>query len=433
MQIRQIIPLLLLLLIAVTVFALSTDEAIAVVTTKNNYLMNGESANAIKNPITYNNQKYIMVAAQKGDSVTCYIPVKVLDGNIATKDIEVRETVKTAIIYTKMLQLKDSTTPADWLLSYSAKNKFFGLQNDFSQMVGSVLTVKTELDKLGIIATDLSKTATETKTQLETIATASKDLADEIDLGMQKETNYFSTPDASQNASYQIAYTKLFSAIDDYRTKWGALQTNITKLNQGIGALQTNQLTIDQKRSLQALLSTPTSTRSLDSFFGTTDQIRTLIERAFDSAKESDTLASTLTTRRAKSEAWLVLYGPNPAMQKLDQSFTTLEATANAILSTENIDQWSDTDSVTALKSNWNAAVARFNNLEYDKAKEYANKAQNNAKQVMLAGAKKTEDTVNQDLVIKVIVGLVIILIIVFAYENFIVKKKKPEEEYNEP
>ena len=85
-------------------------------------------------------------------------------------------------------------------------------------------------------------------------------------------------------------------------------------------------------------------------------------------------------------------------------------------------------------QANWSGAQSRYNNSEYSKAKDFAIQAQKNVKQVIDGGTTITVDNSGQDLLIKIVIGLIIIVIGIFVFENFIMKKKKkPEEEYNEP
>ncbi len=425
--------LALLISLAGAGFAISADEAIALVTIQNNYMMSGESASAVKEMITYQNTKYLVVATLKGDSVTCYIPVKDSDQKIAAGDIEISALTKAAIVFTKMTQLRENTSSANWIYSYSTKNYLYDLQNEFTQMMGRVITVQTELAKLGSEAAALTQLADETQSQLEAIASKSKDIADKVEAGRKKEETFLAAPDTNGVNSYESTYKDIFTQLENYKSDYTAIETNINKLNQGIGALQTNKLTIDQKRSLQLLLTMSVSARRLPTFFSQNDQLRTIIESVFNSAKNSNSYVETLATRRLRNEAWQLMYGQNATLAKLDPSFTTLEKAASAILSEENAAQWVDQDAVDALSTSWNGATSRFNTAEYEKAKDYATKATNFAKAVMQKGANTTPIDNTQDVVIKIVVGLIIVIIAVFIFDKFLRKSKPKEEEYDEP
>jgi hypothetical protein len=67
--------MLFLLLTTTLVQAISPDEAIALTTTQNNYILSGETASVAKELIQYKGTKYIVVAATKGNTVNCYIPI----------------------------------------------------------------------------------------------------------------------------------------------------------------------------------------------------------------------------------------------------------------------------------------------------------------------------------------------------------------------
>jgi len=425
--------LVLLITMAGAGYAMSADEAIALVTIQNNYMMSGETASAVKEMITYQNAKYLVVATLKGDSVTCYIPVKDSDGKIAAGDIEISALTKAAIVFTKMTQLKENTSAANWTYSYSTKNYLYDLQNEFTQMMGGVLTVQTELAKLGSEAQALTQLADETQSQLESIAAKSKDLAEKVETGRKKEDAFLTAPDTNGVTTYEASYKDIFAQLEEYKSEYTAIEININKLNQGIGALTTSKLTIDQKRSLQSLLTMSVSARRLPTFFSQNDQLRTIIESVFSSAKNSNSYVETLATRRLRNEAWQLMYGQNTALQKLDSSFTTLEAAATAILSEENSSKWVDQDAVDALSTSWTGATSRFNTAEYEKAKDYATKAASFVKTIMQKGANTEVVDNTQDVVIKIVVGLIVVIIAVFIFDKFLRKSKPKEEEYNEP
>jgi glycosylphosphatidylinositol transamidase (GPIT) subunit GPI8 len=176
----------------------------------------------------------------------------------------------------------------------------------------------------------------------------------------------------------------------------------------------------------------PVNARKLPTFFSQTDQLRATIETTFNEAKNSDTYAATLDSRRIRNEAWKEMYARNEELLKIDKSFQTLEKAANSILAEDVIDLWVNKDAVDALQANWSGAVSRYNNAEYEKAKEFAIKAQKSVKLIIDDGVTPIKDT-SQEIIVQIIIVLVVIVIGVFVFENFYLKKKKKPEDYNEP
>jgi hypothetical protein len=426
------------------VSAISQDEAISITTIKNNYLMPGENAYVVNKMITYQGQKYVVVAAKNGEIVTTYIPLNNSDGNIASLDLEIREIIKTTIAYTNMIELKESTTTANWLFSYSTKNFFYDLGNDFTILMNDALSVQTLLNA---IDTTESKTiaskADIVQKSAESLAEQSKELSNQIDSGREYETNFLDKLDTNNLTKYEKNYENTFTLITKYKQDFVELKNELDQLNQSISSLDPSKMTIEQQRNYQLLLTkapiaisknTRPNPAKLESFFGTNDQLRTLIENVFNELNKSETFTSTLATRKTRNEAWKAMYGTNDSLLKINPSFNTLEKAAEAILSTENVELWVDEEATEALTANWNAAKIRYNNSEYEKAKDFALKAQKNVKQVIEGGLKNTEDNSGEQLIIKIIIGLVILVIGLFVFENFIVKKKKNHgEEYDEP
>lgn len=430
-------------MISAPAFSISPDEAVAIVSVKNNYLMPNESTSVVNGLITYNGVKYMMVAATKSDSITAYIPLKNTDGNIATMDLEIRETIRTAILYTKMSTLKDGTTPANWPFSYSTKNFFYDLGTDFTSLMNDALSVQTILNAIGTEdAKTLATKADDVQAKADSLAKTSRQLSTQIDTSMKYETDFLTNPDTNKSTKYETYYKTYFTSVSQYKQDFTQLNQVVTELNQEISTLDPSKLTTEQQNSYQLLLtkapialskSSRPNPAKLDSFFGTNDQIRTLIEGIFNDSRNSESFATTLASRKTRNEAWKMMYGTNEALMKINSSFETLEKAANAILSTDNIDSWADREAVDGLQANWSGAQSRYNNSEYEKAKDFALKAQKNVKQVIDGGTLSTIDNSGQDLLIKIVIGLIIIVIGMFVFENFIMKKKKAEEEYDEP
>jgi len=431
-KLLRVFALLLLILLSFEVFALSGDEAIAIATIQNNYLLLGESATVAKELISYNSAKYAIVGAQKNSSIVCYIPVKE-NGEIASLDLEIRELIKTAIVYTQMSSLNLSTSTANWPFSYYNISTFQDLSTEFNSFSNSILTVKTELENINTAeSNNLAKSAVEAKVLAEELSKESKSLSETIESAMKYEQTFFNSPDTNKRTKYESNYTKYFGEITAFKENYTSLTTKLSQLQEGIAALQGENITVQQKQGLQSILGVPVNARKLPTFFSQTDQLRATIETTFNEAKNSDTYAATLDSRRIRNEAWKEMYARNEELLKIDKSFQTLEKAANSILAEDVIDLWVNKDAVDALQANWSGAVSRYNNAEYEKAKEFAIKAQKSVKLIIDDGVTPIKDT-SQEIIVQIIIVLVVIVIGVFVFENFYLKKKKKPEDYNEP
>jgi hypothetical protein len=330
-----------------------------------------------------------------------------------------------------MNELNQNIPSANWPFSHSTKNMFNYLSKEFNTTKSKVLTVKTELEKVNANSQVITKT-NNLESKINEMIRKSDELFNKIEQGRKYEQDFFNSPDSNKILTYEDYYKKYFSSITEYKNAYNEFETNLNELKQLIATLENEELTIDYKRGLQSLLVIPTSAGGLPSFFVTTDELRTTIESVFNSSKNSENYATTLKSREVRNTAWREMYGRNETLLKVDKSFETLEIAANAILSNENINQWSNDNAVDALTANWNSAKSRFNNAEYEKAKDYAIKAQKNVEQIIIDGIKVNEDKTNE--YIMIIIGLLVVALIgVFAYENIYLKKKKKKEDYNEP
>ncbi|MEI7961445.1 MAG: hypothetical protein WCI04_03845 [archaeon] len=429
---KTIVITLMLFFLALSTYAISADEAIAIVSAQNNYIMSNETASVSKGLITYKSAAYQIVAASVDSKINAYIPIKNTNGEIASNDIEVRELIKATIIYSKMGQLNQSTSASDWPFSYSTKSYFGDLSNDFGSLMNSIITVKTELNKLTDSSSkNIAKSAIEAQTMTDDLAAECTKTVAAVEKARVFEQEFFNAPDTNKATLYENYYNSYFTEIESIKQKFNTLDAKLTEISQAIGALENAQITVDQKRSFQSLLTIPVNARRLPNFFSTVDAQRTQIESIFNEAKNSGAFATTLASRKSRSQAWVILYGRNEDLIKLDSSFTTLQVASEAILSTDNVDLWANQDAVSALKTNWSGAQSRFNNIEYDKAKDFATKAISNVKLIIKDGATDTT-TNNDDLIIKAIMGLVIAVIVIFVLQKFVLKKKDGEGELNE-
>jgi len=430
---KTALTLVTFLLLASAVFAISADQAVAIVTTQNNYLLPNETASVSKGMITYKGEDYIVVAAQSDSKVNAYIPLKNSTGEVASQDLEIRELIKTAIVYTQMSQLSQNVATADWPFSYSTKSYFYDLSTDFGSLMNSIITVQTELGKINDpSAKQLATSANALQVMAYDLSQESTKTANQVETARVFEQNFFNNPDTNEVSKYEDYYNAYFDEISSIKDKFNSLDAKLTELSQGIGALETTQITIDQKRSFQALLVLPTNARRLPNLFSSTDQLRTSIEGVFNDATNSEGYATALASRKVRNDAWLAMYGNNDELLKLDKSFTTLDSAATAVLSTDNVSLWTNQDAVSALKSNWSGAQSRFNNAEYVKAKAFAVSAQTNIKQIIAGGVTQPVDN-SSDLLTKALIGLVVAIVIIFVLEKFVLNKKKKPEEYNEP
>ncbi|MCX6803518.1 MAG: hypothetical protein NTY48_03025, partial [Candidatus Diapherotrites archaeon] len=274
--------------------AISSDEAIAIVSVQNNYLRTGESALVLQGLLTYSGDKYLIVAIKKNDTITVYVPIKNSSGEITTRDMETRELIKTAIIYSRMIQKNQETQAANWPFSYSTKSYFEDLANGLSTLKNSAVTVETELDKIDTTETkSLANDAHALKLLAEEFAQSSSIFAQRVDESRKYEQEYFNNPDANKNIKYEEFYRNYFSQAAVIKEDYQNITSKLNALGQAIGALETNQVTIDQKSSFQAILKMPTDAARLPTFFSQNDQFRTEIESIFNESRNSENYATT--------------------------------------------------------------------------------------------------------------------------------------------
>jgi len=425
---------IIIILLTSMAFAISPDEAITFVSTANNFLLSGEVA-GIQEPrvmIASEKSDYWVVAVLKDNTVNVYIPLNNETSRVEEGDVTLRKLIETNITITKIIQLKNSSYGLNWPFSYTTRSTFDTLANDLLGMVPRVVVVQTEMKKLGTSESrKLELLADDTQALIEELSLKSKSIAEEIDKARAYEEKYLLQPDTNQTKKYKDYFYEHYDDIEEYRTKFTKIETNLNNLKQGIATLQTTSLTQTDKDGLINYLKLPLTTAKLPSFFSQANQTKTAIESVFNSTTNIESLVLNLKTRILRNDTWKIIYGNNTKINKTNNNFYSISEAAKAILDEQNASYWIEQDGVSALKVNWQQTETRYNNQEYEKAKEYAKKAESNIISIFEKGMPAVEDNTN-DLLFQIIIVLAVLGVGLFIFENY-VKKKKKAEEYEQP
>ncbi len=433
---RQIFVFLLILVISTFSFSISPNEAVNIVSTTNNYLFDNENAVIISPQvqIKYSEKLYWVVAGAVNDSVGVYIPVSDT-GEVASGPIEVRELISTEIVVDKISNLRNSYPASDWPFSHPVKNRFFDIENSLRNLSPSISNVIVDLEKING-ASSLVTSAKKVKKEIDDLGLESIEIAQLIDDAILFERDYLSNPVTSDTKKYEDLFVAYFNKINSYKNNYNSLSAELDSLRQGIGSFQ-GSMENSQKEFYLSVLRLPNQTTALNSFFTLNDTTKTLVEEIFISSKNIENFVLNLETRKNRNSAWLVLYGRDETISKLNGSFNNLNDAATAILLEENVNFWKNQDNISALKVNYRQAVENYNKGIYDKSVNFGNDAKKNVRAILTDGFNEVVDT-SSDLVLQIIILLVIILVVVFLAEKFYFNKKKEkineyyEEEYYE-
>lgn len=432
--------LISVLLLCSLTLALSPDEAITLVSKTNNYLLDNETAGILSPQLMIKNssEDYWIVVAMKDSTPSVYIPVSNKTENVAEGEVTIRNLIETEIVLTKIKQLKDSSYGLNWPFSYNNRAMFDGLANDMQNMAPKVQIVQSTMADVGSSESrQLELLAKDTAELITKFSNANITIAENTDVSRSLEDKYLNTPDTNLTSKYKSEFDNYYSSLDTYKTDYSKIESNLNALKQGIAALQTDKLTQTDKDGLINYLKLPTTVGKLPSFFSQTNQTKTATDSVFSASKNIEGFVLNLSTRKVRNTTWLMLFGSNVKITKVNKSFYSLSEASEAILAADNVDLWEDTASVTALKTNWAQTKTRYANQEYDKAQEFAKKAETNVLDILEKGIMATENNTNNDLINGAIIVLIILVVGLYVYDKFIVKKKKEGEEnagqYNEP
>jgi hypothetical protein len=427
---KKLLFLITIILIASFVISLSQTDATNIISKQNNYLLTNETAVVYKPavPITYQNNDYWVIAGIQDNTVNVYIPLNNETRTLADGAIEKRKLIETEIVLSKIYQLKNSSYGLYWPFSHSMRSSYDDYKRVFGDMVPKVISVRTELEAISG-ASSLELKADNVQASFESLSMDAEEIGIIIEESRLFEEKYFNEPDTNQTSKYEKYFETYFDAIDDYKTNYFAVEAAVSELKAEIAAFPGSSS--QQKEFFLTNLGMPPETQGLKELFNKADQLKTFVESLFNESKNIESFIGNLETRKSRNDSWKEIYGPNDKLTKAGSEYniTTLEGAASVILSSSNISNWEEQEAVDALSTNWNQATSRYERGDYDKAKNFAEKAQNNAETVLEGKYVIAEAELPQDLIIQVVIVLVIILAIVFVYEKFIKKKNDDGQE----
>ena len=430
---KLILIILSVLLLASFATALSQTDVTNIVSKQNNYLLDRESAVVYKPAVTiaYQGTDYWVVAGIQDETVTVYIPINNDTGELANGEIEKRKLIETEIVLSRIYQLKNSVYGTVWPFTHSMNSSFYDYQRVFGDMIPKVISVQTELEAISG-SNSLVLKADNIKSGFEDLALNAEIIAKHIEEARLFEEKYFSKPDTNQTGKYENYFEDYFDLSEQYKTDYYAIEGAIQELKAELASFE--GATSEQKEFFFVSLGLPRETEGLKTFFGQSDQLKTLVESVFNEGQNIEAFVGNLTTRKSRNESWQVIYGTSTKLTKVGQKYniTTLAGAASLILAAENIDYWAETEAVEAMRTNWVQAESRYEKGDYDKAKNFGEKAEEYATTVLEGKFIATENEFPQELIIQIVIVLIVVLIAIFVFQKVIKKKKNPDEGYEE-
>ena len=331
----------------------------------------------------------------------------------------------------KIYQLKNSVYGTIWPFSHSMNSSFYDYQRVFGDMVPKVINVQTELEAIPGSSSLVLKTDN-VKADFEDLASNAELIAKHIEEARLFEEKYFNNPDTNQTSKYENYFEDYFDLAEQYKSDYYAVESSIQELKAEIASF--GGATSEQKEFFFNSLNLPIETQGLKNFFGQADQLKTLVEKVFSEGKNIEAFIGNLSTRKSRNDAWQVIYGPSTKLTTAGQKYniTTLAGAASLILSSENIEYWAETEALEAMRTNWVQAESRYSKGDYDKAKNFGEKAEEHATTVLEGKFIETTNEFPQELIIQIVIVLIVILAAVFIFQKVIKKKKSKEEGYEE-
>lgn len=390
---RYSLALLIFLLSSLTVFAVSSQEAI-------NFVQSGQFAQSTETlqlfpetQIQHDSAPYWVITITRGTQVQDYLALK--DGNklsVETALSKNQSLFKTAAVLRSFSDVKNTS---------AAQNQWFFTRVNaqyFSQVANAANSRKNDLalvrDKI-TAQTTLTRITT-IENLLKSIEEKSNFIAGKLDESLRIESAFYSNPKTNELTDFQDAFD-LDSELMGLKTD---LETYSSNLNPLLNAIASDPTLDDSSKVIKTkLLATPEEFKRFnDRFNQYTSNAESIDSLFLSAAQKSVSSSQNVPTRVKRSEASFELNNRDDVLlSKTNSSWATLLDASSAISGKDYRDHWKNQAGVKEFENHYQNALSSFNQGQYDYAISEAKAAKTSAVSVFKAGLEsETVDPNNQ-------------------------------------
>jgi len=421
--------LLLLLAIPLAAAALSSQDAVNVVS-QQGFLNSGESAiitPAVK--ITHSSVQYWVVSIISNNST---IGFAALNASSTSESPEFSESGAVNEQLFKTAYFMQGFLASSNALKQQGQWFFTQENNGFFTTLSRLLQSETESD-LAIISSEseskISGKAEAMVAALDSIISLSDSIVQKTSLEISSEADFFQNP-SSQKASSLLSNAQAVGQdIDSLEQKTIEYSGLVSDLKKEIAD---SNLDIQKKTALSKLAEAP-SVLSASTIFAKKQSANASIQavqKAYNNAVSSSTgFAEAFQARLEKSQAFVELYSEDKALLEKTKAYSTLEAAAEDILSASKKSLWESQPEVSKLAQYWSAAESAFNKGNYSLAIEQAKKAKSSAILIVKAGFQEQEQPYDTGVFVQAAILLAVILVLLVIIRKVLPLLNKPRGE----
>lgn len=361
-----------------------------------------------------NNEYYIFNIVDSGSNIVLFLPIESNNGAaIFDKSSNTQNLIKTALLNRNIKNKK-----GDNYLSQQMIDKIDNLN----------IVLQSKSAKLdGIIKSNYSSTINakcqNTKDKLELIINQLDDLKTKLNKLQKEQSAFLDTADCAKTDSLILLYKNSFKGYNDIIPSSINYRDSTNEIVESVIADQ--KLDDTTKKIIMSYTEAPSTLNSdistIADRLASTSQFYSLVISDFEKAGPNsplEILQETLYTRQNYYAAKSLLYSYNIELKG------TLDNAINIILSSENINLWKDTKTVSELNQNYSQIKTLYNSGKYEETISKIKLAKNQVKKINEAGLIAIETPNFTKYFIYIIVGLILIFGAIILIKNIKIKKR---------
>ncbi len=359
---------------------------------------------------------YWIVPLVSGDVVKTYIPLRADKAEFSTLRTTNRNLFRAADILRSYLLNKKSVSEnpaADWFVTNANARVTGNLANFLADETYQLNSIDSTMNDAAASAQVSSLNA-----MLGSMSTKALQLREGMLAVLDVESKFNTEATADEIASLQGLFGEVFTTMDALDSEALQYRSELDKLKQMISV---SELGVDDKGAMLALAEPPAEFSNIGKWALDSDNLKSIIDSIYSQASARlDSMLDEFESRLEMSQTYAMLYSQNDELLRLDSSFTSLAVAAGAILSANNKPLWKNQEMVAKLESDWKSAKDNYARERYALARQYAQKAVDDAKAVYRGGFAPAEQQqlLTTELILRIVAVLVALLVLLYLIQK---------------
>ncbi|HZX33814.1 MAG TPA: hypothetical protein VFF09_00375, partial [archaeon] len=254
--------LAMLMFSALSVSAISGNDAVNFVVSSNHFLYDEETYLPPNVPIMFEGKSYWVVPVVSGNNIVTYFPVEADSGELSISRAVNRGLFETAEQLREMQLLKNSVSSnsgVDWIFTKKYETIFNETSLQLSDEVFQLNTVETTLSSAGLLVN-----VSGLKSQLVSMSGQASSVSEKINSASAAENSFFISPSAQAFNEMNSSFGGVFSMISALNDSSLSYQSNVDKLKQQISV--SDKIDAQTKSQIFGVLEVPQGLQALRNY-----------------------------------------------------------------------------------------------------------------------------------------------------------------------